>query len=107
MRASIGLQKADHCFHRGLFGEVLSGLRKQRERGARIHKIAHLDHMLALALRALFSRYTTHIFAHPFGSPPTAPEAQWARGSSVAWAEYTRFSAEASRPFGWTRASET
>src|SRR5260370_13695342 len=62
--------------------------------------------MLALALRALFSRYTTHIFAHPFGSPPTAPEAQWARGSSVAWAEYTRFSAEASRQFGLPAASE-
>jgi hypothetical protein len=56
--------------------------------------------MLALALRALFSRHTTHIVLHPFESPPMAPEAQEATVSSVAWAEYNRFSEEASRQFG-------
>jgi len=35
-----------------------------------------------------------------------APEAQEATVSSVAWAEYNRFSAQASRQFGWTGASE-
>jgi hypothetical protein len=35
-----------------------------------------------------------------------APEVQWARGPSVAWAEYTRFSEAASRQCGWTAASE-
>src|SRR5258707_5448135 len=63
-------------------------------------RIAYLDHMLALALRALFSRHTPYIFAHPFESPPTAPEAKFARVSSVAWTEYNLFSEAASRPFG-------
>jgi len=58
MRTSIGLQKADHRFHRGLFVEILSGLGKQGDRGASIHKIAHLDHMLALADAGLCSADT-------------------------------------------------
>jgi hypothetical protein len=42
--ATIGLQKDDHRFYCCLLVEVLSGLCKQRDRGASIHKIAHLDH---------------------------------------------------------------
>src|SRR5215472_1707974 len=55
-RATVGLQKDDHRFHRCLFVEVLSGLGKQGDRCASIHKITHFDHMLALALGTLWRR---------------------------------------------------
>src|SRR5260370_21033664 len=42
--------------------EILSRLGQQGDRGSRIDKITDLDHMLPLALRALFRRNRTHIF---------------------------------------------
>jgi hypothetical protein len=58
----IRAQEADHRFHRGMTRENLSGLGPQSDRAARIQKVAHLDHMLTLALRALLGRDGADIF---------------------------------------------
>jgi len=42
--------------------EILSRLGQQGDRGSRIDKITDLDHMLPLALRALFRRNRPNIF---------------------------------------------
>src|SRR5258708_7830137 len=55
-RASILAQEGNHRFDCCLFVEILSRLGRQGNRSAGIHKIADFDHMLTLALRALFRR---------------------------------------------------
>src|SRR5260370_5825846 len=98
MRPSIGLHKADPRFQRGLFVEVrVFPAQTARSRCQHPQNCTPRSHADACGCRALFSRHTTHIFAHPSESPPTAPEAQWAVVSSVALAESNRFSEAASR----------
>ncbi len=77
-RATIGLQKADHRFHCGMTrGSPRLPCANSAIEVPTSTRIVHLDHLLALADGALCSRrHTTHIFAHPSGSPPTAPEAE-------------------------------
>jgi hypothetical protein len=107
MRTSIGLQKADHRFHLGLFVEirVFPG-QTRRSRCQHPQNCTPRSHAGACRCRAVFSRHTTDIFAIHLNLLQRLPRRSRASASSVAWAEDTRFCAAASRPFGWTGASE-
>src|SRR6266566_5873370 len=60
-RTPILAQESDHRFQRRLFVEILSSLSQQSDRGPCIQKITDFDHMLTLALRALFTRAGAYI----------------------------------------------
>jgi hypothetical protein len=55
-RAPILAQEGNHRFDGCWCVEILSHLGRQGNRSACIHKVADFDHMLTLALRALFRR---------------------------------------------------
>ncbi len=107
MRTPILAQEGDHRFHRRLFVEIFSGLGQQGNRSASIHKIADLDHMLALALRTLLRRDGAHILANPSGSLPTALEARWDGAALWNGAPDSLWYAESSRSFDWSGAEES